>query len=76
MTEKVLSPDEVAKRLDRALVRAWTILLDVRQIPGLVDAVKGSRFLTNAGNCLAWELQQWGFQPEEPKHDRQPDRRT
>jgi hypothetical protein len=57
--QRVLTPDDVAKRLDRALMRAWTILLDVRQEPGLYDAVRRSRHFTNAHEELAKELAIW-----------------
>ena len=41
--------------------------MDARQIPGLMVAVKHSRYFTNVLSLLAAELQRWGIEPEESK---------
>lgn len=60
-TTDPLTPDDVAERLDHAALRVLRILMDVRQIEGLCDAVKQSRYLTNTCHDLAAELVVWGF---------------
>lgn len=64
-TSDPLTEHDVADRLDKAGLRVLRIMMDVRQIPGAQEAVKSSRYLTNVLNALAWELQEWGFTPQE-----------
>ncbi len=63
----ILTPDQVAARLDTALTRAWRIAWDVRQTDGLYEQVRGSRFVTNAAPGLMAELLHWGFKPHSPR---------
>lgn len=58
-----LTEHDVADRLDKTALRLLRILMDVRQTPGLQEAVKHSRYLTNIPDALAAELAAWGFQP-------------
>lgn len=65
MNDRVLTTDEVAKRVERAVVRCVKVLMDIRQVEGyLYEDVRASRFVTNAGDILAAELAVWGFKPE------------
>ncbi len=60
-SDQPLTEHDVAERLDKAALRTLRILMEARQIPGLQDAVKGSRYLGNTTNALAAELEAWGF---------------
>lgn len=65
-TDDPLTADDVAERLDKALVRVLRIMLDVRQTEGnLLADVRKSRYLTNSINAVAYELQtdEWNVQP-------------
>ncbi len=61
--DQPLTEHDIAARLDRAAMRVLRILMDARQIDGLMDAIKGSRYLTNTLNGLAAELQAWDVEP-------------
>lgn len=65
-TDEPLTEHDVAERLDRAALRLVRIMMDVRQTPGLFEAVKGSRYLTcGLLEGLAAELQAWGVEPRD-----------
>lgn len=65
MPDKILTCDDVAKSVERAIVRCMRVLMDVRQTEGyLYEDVRGSRFVTNAGDLLAAELAAWGFKAD------------
>jgi hypothetical protein len=65
MPERVLTQDEVAKRVEYAITRCLKVLMDIRQVEGfLYEDIRGSRFITNAGDFLAAELNEWGFEAE------------
>lgn len=68
-----LTEHDVAERLDRAAARLLRILMDVRQIPGLAEDVKASRYLS-AGllEGLAAELETWGIEPSPIPDERRP----
>lgn len=61
-TSDPLNEHDVAERLDKAAFRTLRILMDVRQIPGAMDAVKHSRYLTNVLQLLADELSEWSVE--------------
>ncbi len=63
-TEDPLTEHDVAERLDKAALRTYRILFEVREM-GLQDQVKSSRYLTNIINALAAELQAWEIEPRE-----------
>lgn len=63
-TEDPLTEHDVAARLDKAALRTYRILVEVREM-GLKDQVKSSRYLTNIINALAAELQAWEIEPRE-----------
>jgi hypothetical protein len=58
-TSDPLTADDVADRLNRAMVRTMRILMEVRQTEGLFDEVKRSRYLTLMPADLAAELALW-----------------
>jgi hypothetical protein len=62
-TSDPLTEHDVAERLDKAALRTVRIMTDIRQ-HGFVEPVKKSRYLTNALNILAAELQMWGVEPQ------------
>jgi hypothetical protein len=62
-TADPLTEHDVADRIDRAALRLARILADIRQQGGM-EAVQHSRYLTNAANILAAELQAWGIEPQ------------
>lgn len=62
-TDEPLTPHDVAQRLDRAALRVLRIMMEVRQTPGLQEAVLASRYHTNVMDELAAELQRWGIEP-------------
>lgn len=66
-TDQPLTADDVAERLDKAMLRVVRIMYDTRQMPGdLMEQVKASRYRTNIGNMLAAELATWGIEPRTP----------
>ncbi len=71
-TSEPLTEHDVAERLDRAAVRTLRILMDARQIDGLAEQVRGSRYLTNSLAALAAELQEWGVKPQALRDERPP----
>lgn len=58
-TDDPLTEHDVADRLDKAMLRVWRILLDVRQDPVLYEAVRQSRYRTNVMHELMKELDVW-----------------
>jgi hypothetical protein len=62
-TSDPLTEHDVADRIDRAALRLARILADIRQQGGM-PAVQRSRYLTNAVNILAAELEAWGIEPQ------------
>lgn len=70
-TSDPLTPDDVADRLNRALDRVLRIMWDIQQTEGsLMDEVKRSRYLIGGlPNYVAYELQQWGYEPFPVKGD-------
>lgn len=65
-TDQPLTEHDVAERLDHAALRLLRIMQDVRlNHPELLGPVRGSRFLTNAVNALAYELKhpEWNISP-------------
>jgi hypothetical protein len=62
-TSDPLTEHDVAERIDRAALRLARILTDIRQQGGM-EAVQRSRYLTNAVNILAAELEIWGIEPQ------------
>lgn len=56
-TDEPLTPDDVAERLDKALVRVLRIMYEVRTREGsLLADVRQSRYLGPAINHVAYEL--------------------
>lgn len=68
-TDEPLTEHDVAARLDAALMRVWRIAHDARvnQGPEFYEAVRNSRYLTNAITEVERELAYW--------HERNPHRR-
>lgn len=68
-TDKVLTPDDVAVRLDRAVVRAARVLQEIRQTPGLYEAVRANAFRHTLGAAeeLMVELDKWWTDPSSVK---------
>ena len=66
--DRVYSADEVAQRLNRALLRAARILAEVRQSPGLYGQVAHSRHL-NAYHALEEEMAAWRATPAPSPYD-------
>ena len=69
-TSEPLTEHDIAERLEKAMLRVWRIMLDARQVEGqvgtydsLMEADKGSRYLTNVPEALMWEMQRWGIEP-------------
>lgn len=61
---KVLTPDDVAKRLERATMRVWRIMLDARQEEHLYAALKSSPITySGALQGLLAELLAWDIKP-------------
>jgi hypothetical protein len=58
-----LTPDDVAERLSKAMLRCWRILMDVRQDPDLYREVRNSRYLTVLPHQLVEELEHWYDRP-------------
>lgn len=59
---KVLTPDDVAKKLENAALRVWRIMMDARQNEDLYPALQNSQY-THSGalsglmaELLAWEI--------------------
>ena len=67
-TTDPLTPDDVAFRLDKALDRVMRIMWDAQQL-GIMDEVKGSRYLGPAIGHVAYELQMWNVHPHKVKGD-------
>ena len=63
--DKLLTADDVARRLDRAVVRVLRIMMDTRQQEGdLYNDVRHSRYLGSL-DALAYELvAEWGVTPK------------
>lgn len=58
-----LTPDDVAERLSKAMLRCWRILMDVRQDPDLYREVRNSHYLTVLPHQLVEELELWYDRP-------------
>lgn len=62
-TKDPLTVHDVAERLDKAMLRTVSILLEARSL-GLMEGVLASRYHTNVATMLAEELAMWGIEPE------------
>lgn len=71
-TDEPLTEHDIAERLDKAALRVWQIMLDARQIEGLMEQVKHSRYCTNVLGELVEELRRWGVRPSGKDHLAQP----
>lgn len=57
-TDDPLTEHDVAERLDKAALRLLNIMIDARNL-GIMQEVRGSRYLTNVLDLLADEIKAW-----------------